>query len=98
MAPPVMLASVALLAALAAPATADLDVMAQWALLDFDKPFNFPAGDPQAATSWVFTGMEVGWDKIYLATPRFQPGLPSTLNWIPRPTGPSAESPKLQVR
>lgn len=89
----------AFLVLLLAPlASADLEVMAQWGLLDFAAPFNFPGSDGASAASWVFTGFEVGWDKIYLSIPRFQPGLPATVGWIPRPSaGGRAESPKIQV-
>ncbi|KAE8737658.1 hypothetical protein FOCC_FOCC016884 [Frankliniella occidentalis] len=94
-----MCVAVALLAVLLAPqAAAELEVMAQWGLLDYAAPFNYPGADGAAASSWVFTGFEVGWDKIYLATPRFQPGLPATVGWIPRPSHAGlAESPKLQA-
>ncbi|XP_034247949.1 protein yellow-like [Thrips palmi] len=89
----------AFLVLLLAPlAAADLEVMAQWGLLDFAAPFNFPGSDGASAASWVFTGFEVGWDKIYLSIPRFQPGLPATVGWIPRPAaGGLAESPKIQA-
>jgi len=59
-----------------------IEIMNQWNFLRYEIPFLHPKLNN--TNNIVFTGMEVGWDRIYLATPRIWPGNPATVAWIPR--------------
>lgn len=77
----------------------ELDVINEWGLFEFDTPFNYPKTEDYTPARTVFTGFEVGWDKIYLCLPRFQGGAPTTLGFIPRnkPGAHNNLSPPIQV-
>ncbi|XP_067005601.2 dopaminechrome tautomerase [Anabrus simplex] len=63
--------------------SADLEVLYQWNFLPFNLPPGFPAGDYVPENN-VFTGLEVSWDRIFVALPRLRPGVAATLAWLPR--------------
>ncbi len=65
-------------------ASAQLEIMNQWSFLKFNAPFSYPLMRNYVPENTVFTGLEVGWDRIFLATPRLWPGNPATISWIPR--------------
>ncbi|XKL69266.1 hypothetical protein PGB90_007035 [Kerria lacca] len=65
-------------------ATAQLEIMNQWSFLKYNAPFSYPLLRNYVPENAVFTGMEVGWDRVFLATPRLWPGNPATVSWIPR--------------
>jgi hypothetical protein len=49
--------------------------------------YNLPLGariDGYDPSRNVFTGLEVTADRLFLAVPRLYPGVPSTLNFVPR--------------
>lgn len=73
---------------------AEVEVINQWPLLDFEIPYNFPIRGFVPENN-VFTGMEVGYNRIFLAIPRLRSGVPATLAWIPRSTT-SGSSPQLR--
>lgn len=90
---PVLLACVGLV-------SADLEIVNQWNLFDFDVPYGYPTNENYTTASSPSTGIEVGWERLFLALPRFMPGAPLSLAFIPR-NRPGANygelSPKLQV-
>ncbi|XP_039289949.1 protein yellow [Nilaparvata lugens] len=78
--------------------SAEIEVVKQWPLLTFDTPFNYPRNEEYTPQRTVFTGFEVGWDKIYLSLPRFQAGAPASLGWVPRKSRSTADqSPPIQA-
>nr|ADX87355.1 yellow-e [Heliconius numata] len=85
----------ALLAQLAL-ATASLEVISQWSLLQFDFPPDPVLLEKFQPENTVPTGLEIGWDRIYLGIPRLRAGVPATLAWIPRSLPPGV-SPVLQA-
>lgn len=80
-------------------ATAQLEIMNQWSFLKYNAPFSYPLLRNYVPENAVFTGMEVGWDRVFLATPRLWPGNPATVSWIPRNSFENSGemSPALQV-
>ncbi|KAG8306801.1 hypothetical protein J6590_038735 [Homalodisca vitripennis] len=87
-----------LLFALVGLASAELEVVNQWNLFDFDIPYGYPTNENYSTSQSPSTGLEVGWDRLFLALPRFMPGAPLSLAFIPRnqPGGYEELSPKLQ--
>lgn len=87
-----------LLCTLMVSASAQLEIMNQWSFLKFNAPFNYPVGN-YLPENTVFTGLEVGWDRVFLSTPRLWPGNPATVSWIPRNSFENSGemSPPLQV-
>lgn len=79
-----------------AVASASLEVVNQWSLLQFDFPPDPVLLEKFQPENTVPTGLEVGWDRIYLGIPRLRAGVPATLAWIPRSLPPGV-SPVLQV-
>lgn len=77
--------------------TCELDVLYQWNLLPFELPYDYPVNGGYVPENTVFTGMEVGWGRIFLALPRLRVGVPATLAWIPRHRGDELSSPVLRV-
>ncbi|CAH1390745.1 unnamed protein product [Nezara viridula] len=77
----------------------DLEVVYQWPLLSWAVPPGYPSDQDFQADRAFFNSIEVGWDRIFLTTPRIWKGNPATLNWIPRPKVqlPSEPSPPLQA-
>ncbi|XP_069685295.1 dopaminechrome tautomerase [Periplaneta americana] len=71
------------------------ETLYEWNLLSYDLPANGYV--PQ---NNLFTGLEVYWDRIFLALPNLRSGVPATLTWLPRPDSPQAsyidKSPALQ--
>lgn len=61
-----------------------LEVVSQWSFLKYNAPYNFPVLKNYNPENAVITGFEVGWDRLFIATPRLWPGNPATLSWIPR--------------
>ncbi|KAL1130528.1 hypothetical protein AAG570_011774 [Ranatra chinensis] len=77
----------------------ELEVVYEWPLLTYQQaPHNYPTNQDFTPERTVFTGVEVGWDRIYLATPRIWSGNPATLAVLPRPKNgyPRDSSPQLQ--
>ncbi|XP_045448607.1 protein yellow-like [Melitaea cinxia] len=79
-----------------AVASASLEVVNQWSLLQFDFPPDPVPLEKFQPENTVPTGLEVGWDRIYLGIPRLRAGVPATLAWIPRSLPPGV-SPVLQA-
>lgn len=79
--------------------SADIEVVNQWTLFDFDIPYGYPTNENYTSSQSTFTGLEIGWERLFLALPRFMPGAPLTLAFIPRnrPGAYNELSPKLQV-
>lgn len=79
-----------------ATATAVLEVVNQWNFLQFDFPPDPLLLEKYQPENTAPTGLEIGWDRIYLGIPRLRAGVPATLAWIPRGLPPGV-SPVLQV-
>lgn len=79
--------------------SAELEVINQWNFFDFDIPFGYPTNENYSTSQSPSTGIEIAWERIFLALPRFMPGAPLSLAFIPRnrPGGYGELSPKLQV-
>lgn len=73
-----------------------LQTIAQWPLMDFALPYDRGFLNQYRPENVVPTGIEVGWDKIFVSVPRLRAGVPSTLNYIPRNL-PLESSPQLQA-
>lgn len=63
-----------------------LELRKQWNVLSFNLPWDFPAtekefNDPEQV---VATGIAVGYDRIFVATPRLFSGVAATISTIPR--------------
>ncbi|XP_041978081.1 protein yellow [Aricia agestis] len=84
------------LLACAAAARASVEVVSQWSLLQFDFPPDPVLLDKFQPENTVPTGLEIGWDKIYVGIPRLRAGVPATLAWVPRSLPPGV-SPVLQA-
>uniref|UniRef100_A0A8D8M2Z7 Protein yellow n=1 Tax=Cacopsylla melanoneura TaxID=428564 RepID=A0A8D8M2Z7_9HEMI len=82
-------------------ASAELEIVNQWSLLNYDIPYGFPTHKDYNPENTVSTGFEVGWERVFLSTPRLWPGNPATLGWFPRSKGDysdaSVVSPQLQA-
>ncbi|VVD02006.1 protein yellow-like [Leptidea sinapis] len=78
-----------------AAATASLEVVNQWNFLQFDFPPDPVLLEKFQPENVVPTGLEIGWDKLYLGIPRLRAGVPATLAWVPRSLPPGV-SPVLQ--
>lgn len=87
---------VIILYACLASASATLEVVNQWNLMQFDFPPDPVLLEKFQPENTVPTGLEIGWDKIYLGIPRLRAGVPATLAWVPRSLPPGV-SPVLQV-
>ncbi|XP_055624890.1 uncharacterized protein LOC129767746 isoform X1 [Toxorhynchites rutilus septentrionalis] len=74
-----------------------LETAKQWSLLTYNFPWDYPASNKEfnSPENIVATGMEVGYDRIFIATPRLFSGVPATLSSIPR--GTQGDSPVLQA-
>jgi len=77
-------------------ASCEIEVIHQWNVLGFDLPFDYPVQGGYIPENNVFTGLEIGWNRIFLAVPRLRAGIPATLAWIPRKSS-EGSSPLLQV-
>lgn len=78
----------------------ELEIVNQWNLLTYDVPYRFPLSKDYNPENTVPTGFEVGWERVFLTTPRLWPGNPATVAWIPRNKAdfsPEAQSPLLQA-
>nr|CAD7196799.1 unnamed protein product [Timema douglasi] len=75
-----------------------LEVINQWSFLPFDLPPDFPTGNYIPENN-VFTGLEVGWGRVFLTLPRLRSGVAATLATIPRADlqGQTGTSPTLQA-
>ncbi|XP_052868812.1 major royal jelly protein 1-like [Anopheles cruzii] len=73
------------------------ETVKQWNLLSYNFPWDYPVSNKNFynAENVVATGLEVGYDRIFIATPRLFAGVPATLSSIPR--GTSGDSPTLQA-
>ncbi|KAH0954657.1 hypothetical protein HN011_004596 [Eciton burchellii] len=76
--------------------TRKLETIAQWSLLDFALPQDRDFFDKYRPENIVLTGIEIGWDRIFVSTPRLRAGVPATLSFFPRRI-PLGSSPKLQT-
>ncbi|XP_043510818.1 protein yellow isoform X2 [Frieseomelitta varia] len=82
---------------LCASATAEiLETIAQWPLLDFALPYEREFLNQYRPENVVPTGIEIGWDRIFVSVPRLRAGIPATLNYIPRNL-PLESSPQLHA-
>uniref|UniRef100_A0A182QQT8 Bee-milk protein n=1 Tax=Anopheles farauti TaxID=69004 RepID=A0A182QQT8_9DIPT len=74
-----------------------MEVVKQWNLLNYNFPWDYPASSKEFYNpeNVVATGMEVGYDRIFIATPRLFSGVPATVSSIPR--GTNGDSPVLQA-
>ncbi|XP_063230614.1 protein yellow-like [Bacillus rossius redtenbacheri] len=68
---------------LAAVCRAQLEVVSQWPFLQFDVPADFPKGSYVPENN-VFTGLEVGWGRVFLSLPRLRTGVAATVATISR--------------
>ncbi|XP_046470643.1 dopaminechrome tautomerase [Neodiprion pinetum] len=73
-----------------------LEVIAQWPLMDFALPYDRGFLDNFRPENVVPTGIEIAWHRIFIATPRLRAGIPATLSFIPRDIPPGS-SPQLQA-
>lgn len=87
---------IALLCAWLASASATLEVVNQWNVMQFDFPPDPVLLEKFQPENTVPTGLEIGWDRIYFGIPRLRAGVPATLAWVPRSLPPGV-SPVLQV-
>ncbi|KAL1452806.1 hypothetical protein WDU94_007001 [Cyamophila willieti] len=80
-------------------ASAELEIVNQWNLLSYDIPYGFPTHKDFNPENTMSTGFEVGWERVFITTPRLRPGNPSTLGWFPRSKGDysATVSPQLQA-
>lgn len=76
--------------------SATLEVVNQWSLMQFDFPPDPVLLEKFQPENTVPTGLEIGWDRLYLGIPRLRAGVPATLAWVPRSLPPGV-SPVLQV-
>ncbi|PSN37919.1 hypothetical protein C0J52_12242 [Blattella germanica] len=71
------------------------ETLYEWNLLNYDLPQG-----SYVPESNLFTGLEIYWDRIFLALPNLRSGVPATLTWLPRPDRAGAsyyqQSPALQ--
>ena len=76
---------------------APLETIKQWNLLNFNFPWDWPFSDKDLFNpeQIVTTGMEVGIDRIFMATPRLFSGVPATLSAMSRSS--IGDSPILEV-
>lgn len=74
-----------------------LETVKQWSFLSYNFPWDYPSNnkDFYNPENVVATGIEVGYDRIFIATPRLFSGVSSTLSSIPR--GTQGDSPVLQA-
>ncbi|XP_049278211.1 major royal jelly protein 1 isoform X2 [Anopheles funestus] len=74
-----------------------MEVVKQWNLLNYNFPWDYPAASKEFYNpeNVVATGLEVGYDRIFVATPRLFSGVPATVSSIPR--GTNGDSPVLQA-
>ncbi|KAG4067883.1 hypothetical protein HA402_010569 [Bradysia odoriphaga] len=65
---------------------ANVETTKQWSLLAYNFPWDFPANDLEYYNpeNVVATGIAVGHDRLFLATPRLFSGVPATISTIPR--------------
>ncbi|XP_066592904.1 dopaminechrome tautomerase [Prorops nasuta] len=73
-----------------------LETIAQWPLLDFALPYDPHYLDQFKPENVVPTGIEIGWNRIFISVPRLRDGVPATLNFIPRNIPPGS-SPQLHA-
>ncbi|KAF7995921.1 hypothetical protein HCN44_007028 [Aphidius gifuensis] len=62
----------------------NLETIAEWKLLDFNLPYDEEFMNNYNRNNIVPTGIEVSWNKIFIATPRLKSGVPSTISFISR--------------
>ena len=73
-----------------------LETIAQWPLLDFIFPYDPAFLEQFQPQNVVPTGLEIGWHRLFIATPRLRAGVPATLSFIPRDI-PLGSTPHLQA-
>ncbi|XP_053674353.1 protein yellow-like [Anopheles nili] len=74
-----------------------VETIKQWNLLNYNFPWDYPVSNKDVFNpeNVVATGIEVGYNRIFIATPRLFSGVPATLSSIPR--GSHGDSPTLQA-
>jgi hypothetical protein len=74
-----------------------VETVKQWNLVTFDFPYDWPANDKDLFNpeQIVTTGLEIGSDRIFLATPRLFSGVPATISSVSRDS--VGDSPVLKV-
>lgn len=75
-----------------------LETVKQWNHVTFDFPYDWPVKDKDLFNpeQIVTTGLEIGSNRIFLATPRLFSGVPATISSVSRDT--VGDSPVLKVR
>lgn len=74
-----------------------LEVLKQWNLINYDFPYDWPVQDKDLYNpeQVVSTGIEIGRNRLFLATPRLFSGVPATLTSVDRNS--FGDSPVLKV-
>uniref|UniRef100_A0A182Q364 Bee-milk protein n=1 Tax=Anopheles farauti TaxID=69004 RepID=A0A182Q364_9DIPT len=77
--------------------SSSVETVKQWNLLTYNFPWDYPVSnkDFYNPENIVATGIEVGYDRIFIATPRLFSGVPATLSSISRDS--HGDSPTLQA-
>jgi hypothetical protein len=75
-----------------------LETIMQWNLVNYDFPYDWPVNDKDLynAEQIVTTGIEIGNNRIFLATPRLFSGVPTAISTVSR--NQASDSPVLHVR
>lgn len=63
-----------------------LEIVQQWNLANYNFPWDWPSNNREFNNpeNTVATGIEIGYDRIFVATPRLYSGVPATLSTIPK--------------
>ncbi|XP_026476913.1 protein yellow-like [Ctenocephalides felis] len=74
----------------------NLDTLFKWNFLEYNLPWDHVTMSKLKPENTVPTGLEVGWNRLFVATPRLRLGVGATLSTFPRNTPPGS-SPVLQA-
>lgn len=63
-----------------------LETVKEWHLATYDFPYDWPVNDKTLndGERIVTTGLEIGDNRIFIATPRLFTGVPATISTLPR--------------
>ncbi|XP_077301270.1 dopaminechrome tautomerase-like [Arctopsyche grandis] len=73
-----------------------LQEIVQWNLLSYNFPSNTAHKGNFRPENTVLTGLDIGYDRLFVAAPRLRPGVPATMATISRNT-PAGSSPVLEA-
>lgn len=92
-----LLTVVSVIAFVSAVGEPSLEILKQWNLVNFDFPYDWPVNDKDLYNpeQVVSTGIEIGRDRLFIATPRLFSGVPATLSSVERNS--FGDSPVLKV-